>query len=251
MKQTILFLFNSSLYAPQPWLDDGRYNCVSVDYDETDHSGQHRPLQDHPRHWRLNVDLSRGWVAFDEINELCGAYGLAWPSLVVSFAPCTDLAGSGAKHFAKKALKDPQFQERAVEQAQLATLWECPYVVENPVGRLSTLWRKPNVYVHPSDFGGLCPAGPHPEFPDVIPERDAYNKKTGLWWGQGFNAPQKDPVEVIEGANPGWAKLGGKSARTKYIRSLTPRGLAKAIYLANRGERPEETVVECQLELDL
>jgi hypothetical protein len=31
----------------------------------------------------------------------------------------------------------------------------------------------------------------------------------------------------------GHLKLGGKSARTKYIRSLTPRGLARAIYEAN------------------
>ena len=43
MKPTILFLFNSSGYAVKPWLDCGLYNCVSVDHDDTDHSGEHRP----------------------------------------------------------------------------------------------------------------------------------------------------------------------------------------------------------------
>ena len=33
--------------------------------------------------------------------------------------------------------------------------------------------------------------------------------------------------------NPCHKMLGGKSARTKYIRSLTPRGMSRAIYLAN------------------
>jgi len=117
--------------------------------------------------------------------------------------------------------------------AVLAARLGCPYVIENPVSILSSLWRKPDAYVHPSDFGGYCPEGPHPEFPGVIPEKDAYRKKTCLWYGNGFIMPPKRPVEVTEENNPGWAKLGGKSARTKYIRSLTPRGLSRAIYEAN------------------
>lgn len=36
----------------------------------------------------------------------------------------------------------------------------------------------------------------------------------------------------VVGTIPG-AKLGGKSSRTKMIRSLTPRGLAKAVMIAN------------------
>ena len=42
MKPTVLFLFNSSDHAPRPWLDDGRFNVVSVDYDNTDHSEANR-----------------------------------------------------------------------------------------------------------------------------------------------------------------------------------------------------------------
>lgn len=63
--------------------------------------------------------------------------------------------------------------------------------------------------------------------------RDAYVKKTCLWVGNGFVMPSAAVVTADSGDNPGWAKLGGKSARTKTIRSLTPRGFAKAVYEAN------------------
>lgn len=236
MKPTVLFLFNSSDYAPRPWIDDGGFNVVSVDYDDTDHSGAHRePVEGHTV---LNIDLSRSFahqIVWWELSQR----GMAQPSLVVSFAPCTDLAVSGAKHFASKLERDPQCQERAVRMARLAEQFGCPYMVENPVSRLATLWRKPDTYWHPWHYSGDCPEGPHPEFPGIIPERDWYNKKSCLWTGNGFIHPHRNPIkgwgtEPVDSDNPGWAKLGGKSARTKYIRSLTPRGFARAVYEANR-----------------
>ena len=56
MKPTILFLFNSSDYAPAPWIADGRFNVVSVDYDDTDHSGTTRETTGN--HVHLNIDLA-------------------------------------------------------------------------------------------------------------------------------------------------------------------------------------------------
>ena len=219
---------------------------VSVDYDDTDHSGAHRePVEGHTV---LNIDLSR-YGALTVQSELTYR-GLAMPSLVVSFAPCTDLAVSGAAHFERKREADPQFQEKAVRMARLAEQFGCPYMVENPVSVLATLWKKPEMYWHPYDFAYLCPTGPHPEFPDVIPERDLYPKKTGLWCGNGFKLPLKvalpASIEVPKDF-PGHTKLGGKSARTKYIRSLTPRGFAMAIYEANRDEILSQYGVNTQL----
>lgn len=231
MKPTALFLFNSSRYAVDPWLDE--FNCVSVDHDDTDHSGTKRDTWSHANHWRIDVDLS-GPLATQRVLAKLLALGLECPSVVISFAPCTDLAVSGARHFKAKAERDPQFQDKAVTLARIAETFGVPYCVENPVSVLATKWRKPDVTCHPADFGGFCEAGPHPEFPDVIPERDAYYKKTCLWLGHGFRAPYTAAVVVKDDANPGWAKLGGKSARTKYIRSLTPRGLARALFEANR-----------------
>ena len=239
MKPTILFLFNSSTYAVAPWLADGGYECVSIDYQSTDHSKAHRPLVEHPRHTRLNIDLSDSG-AVETITECLNWHGLEQPSFILSFAPCTDLAVSGAAHFARKRSIDPLFQDKAVALCRLVEHWDCPSIVENPVSVLATMWKKPTGYVHPWQFSYLFDTlvGPHPEFPDVIPAYDWYNKKTGLWCQHGAAMPEIDwaAVKGPTSVNPGWAQLGGKSARTKYIRSLTPRGMAKAIYLANKDQ---------------
>jgi len=232
MKPTILFLFNSSSYAPAPWVADGRFNVVSVDYDTTDHAEAHRePLEGVTQ---LSIDLSKTW-SVEAVKLALMGLGMAMPSLVVSFAPCTDMAVSGAKHFASKLAADPECQNRAARMAQLASKFGCPYIVENPVSILSTLWRKSDVIVQPHRFSGFI--GPeeqaHPDFPGLIPDGDRYRKTTCLWLGNGAMAPLVDSRDPLEEGNPGWAKLGGKSARTKYIRSLTPRGLSRAIYAAN------------------
>jgi len=236
MKPTILFLFNSSSYAVQPWLDDGRFNVVSVDYDDTDHSAAHTTPQ--AGHTVLNIDLSQRfprWKIEDALEEL----RFQLPSLVISFTPCTDLAVSGAAHFKNKLAKNPECQREAVAMARLAEQFNCAYMVENPVSVLATMWRKPDIYFHPYEFSGYLGLneGPHPEFSSVIPAYDAYNKKTCLWTGKGFVLPVKRVwMKPSSDVNPGHQKLGGKSARTKYIRSLTPRGFARAVYEANAAK---------------
>jgi hypothetical protein len=234
MKPTILFLFNSSHYAVQPWLDDGRFECVSVDYDATDHSGTDRPQEATQGHYRLSIDLSEHGAR--EIDRQLEGLGLAPPSFIFSMAPCTNLAVSGAAHFARKRAIDPLFQERAVGMARIVEQWDCPSIVENPVSVLATLWKPCTGYVHPWYFSLDCPEGEHPEFPTIIPPMDMYNKKTGLWCTNGAHMPLGMKTGGPTGDFPGHTQLGGKSARTKYIRSLTPRGMAKAIYLANKDE---------------
>jgi hypothetical protein len=231
-KPCILFLFNSSMYAMDPWLQAG-HRCVTVDWNDTDHSAHRKPPETLEGLDRLSIDLSTG-DALGTLQEALGALGVT-PRLVVSFAPCTDLAVSGAAHFSKKRALNPLFQTKAVSMATLATGLGIPYVIENPVSVLATLWRKPCAYVNPKDFGGYLPEEDiHPEEPNLFPPRDAYNKKTGLWTGNGFILPVPMPVEEKESAFPCHRALGGKSARTKHLRSLTPRGLSMAIYVANK-----------------
>jgi hypothetical protein len=45
--------------------------------------------------------------------------------------------------------------------------------------------------------------------------------------------PWTDPVEPEQGHSRQHLKLGGKSMKTKNIRSATPRGFAKAVYEFN------------------
>ncbi len=250
MRPTILFLFNTSDYAPRPWLDDGRFNVVSVDFDETDHSGAHRePVAGHTV---LNIDLSTAF-ARDAVGFALLGLGMAPPSFVVSFVCCTNLSVAGAKHFASKLARDPECQNRAVRMAKLASEFDCPYMVENPVSILATRWKKPEFTFHPWEYSGHCPEGPHPEFPEVIPANDWYNKRTCLWTGNGFRMPPKTHREGPTEVFPGWSKLGGKSARTKYIRSLTPRGFSYALYAENHRQLLDECarVSPQQLELEL
>lgn len=82
--------------------------------------------------------------------------------MIIAFPPCTHIAVSGAKHFAKK-IADGRQQE-GIDFFMLFANCKCEKVViENPVGIMSTRYRKPDQIVNPFQFG------------DAIP------KKTCLW----------------------------------------------------------------------
>lgn len=160
----------------------------------------------------------------------------------MAFPVCTDLAVSGAPHFKAKAKRDPEFQTKAASYAMMCSQFfnelGVPYFIENPVSVLSTLWRKPNYTFHPYEYGKYIAdsEAEHPLWPDYIAAKDAYPKKTCLWTGNGFTMPWTDPVEPEQGHSRQHLKLGGKSVKTKNIRSATPRGFARAVYEFNSGD---------------
>lgn len=113
-------------------------------------------------HWAFSCDLL---PADDDSpwhyeGDCLKVLRLGW-DLVMAHPPCTHLASSGARHFAEKR-RDGRQQEgvrffmrmvRACEK--YATRW----AVENPVGIMSTLFRKPDQIVQPWQFGhGECKA---------------------------------------------------------------------------------------------
>lgn len=161
------------------------------------------------------------------------------PDIVFGFPPCTDLAVSGAAHFEAKRAKNPRFQDEAVALARqvekLGNLCRVPWFAENPVSVLSTLWRKPDYSFHPYEYGGYLTEAEahHPRWPDYIAPYDRYRKKTCLWTGNGFKMPDPKSVGDPGSDSDQHKKLGGKSAKTKQIRSETPRGFAKAVMEAN------------------
>jgi hypothetical protein len=234
MQQYVISLYDYTGEALKPWAEAG-YTCHAFDiqHDPDVHKTelfkgggsihyQHADLHDFSTHSDLFFSFSGRKVAF----------GMAFPV-------CTDLAVSGAAWFKKKAEADPLFQQRAAQHAtDCAGLFDdfgCPYFIENPVSVLSTLWRKPDHTFHPYEYGGYIAKNDaqHPRWPDYIADRDAYPKKTCLWTGNGFVMPPKVPVEPETGHSRQHLKLGGKSAKTKNIRSATPRGFAIAVMAAN------------------
>jgi hypothetical protein len=71
--------------------------------------------------------------------------------MVIAFPPCTHLAVSGAKHFEQKR-KDGR-QQQGVDFFMQFTKLQCAYAIENPIGIMSKLWRKPDQIIQPWQFG--------------------------------------------------------------------------------------------------
>ncbi len=220
---TIVSLFDRSGNALRPWAARG-HTCLAFDL--------------------LNDDRVENYSGGGSIRyikrDLRSLYLYRSVSFLMGWPPCDDLAVSGAKHFETKRQADPDFQKKALALAMQIPRWgkelNVPWMFENPVSALASLYRKPDHYFHPYEYGGYLPADDvHPRFPAYIAPRDAYPKKTCIWSGNGFIMPDKQPVPCPEGFSTQFKKLGGKSARTKQIRSEGPRGFLEAVYQANKG----------------
>lgn len=204
-------LFDYTGAMVEPWRRAGAL-CICID---TQHSGKL------PRHVEAGITYKVGY----DIHGIM-RYSRNWPQpdIVFGFPPCTDLAVSGARWFADKAALDPDFQLRAVALARTVETFgehhSVPWMLENPVSRLSTLWRKPDYWFHPWQFADLCPD-------------DNYTKKTGIWCGRGFvmpkglDKPLALPDDRIHKAPPGAGRAN--------FRSATPRGFSEAVFSSNYG----------------
>jgi len=89
----------------------------------------------------------------------------AW-DLIIAFPPCTHLANSGAKHFAKKQ-KDGRQQQAIAFFLEFTQANSRFIAIENPIGIMSTKYRKPDQIIHPWQF--------------MLSEADDYPKATCLW----------------------------------------------------------------------
>lgn len=241
-RPVVLSLYDLTGEAVRPWAEAG-YACYIFDIQHPKSS----PIE-HVGHLggaivRCHADLHKASSLFAIADMFKGANVV----FMSAFPVCTDLAVSGAAWFKSKAEKDPDFQTKAAAYARwcadLGDLLGCPYYIENPVSRLATLWRKPDHSFHPYEYGGYIPQSQarHPRWPEYIADRDAYPKKTCLWTGGGFTMPQKVEVPFGGGYSTQHLKLGGKSQRTKDIRSATPRGFANAVFITHSTNDHFET----------
>lgn len=227
----VLSFYDYTTEAVKPWADAG-YDCYCFDIQ---HEGTNKKYYGQGSITTVHADLHK----WDTYMDLLTKFKADDVSMVLGFPVCTDLAVSGAKWFVKKEEENPGFQLTATQHAKdiadFANRLGVPYMIENPVSVLATLWRKPNYSFHPYEYGGYIAdtEAEHPLYPAYIAPKDAYPKKTCLWTGNGFIMPPKKPVEPEAGHSRQHLKLGGKSMKTKNIRSATPRGFAKAVYLAN------------------
>ena len=229
--KSAVFLYDFTGIMSEPWLKAG-YHCFLIDgqHPEGLHTDPENPLLH-----RMGI-----WLDHFKSNESMRyiTARIPIPEIIFGFPECTDLAVSGAAHFQKKRLADPLFQVKAVDNAllvrDLGNQWGCKWAFENPVSVIATKYRKPDFYFHPWEYGGYITGdGVHPTYPDYIAPFDAYPKYTAIWHGNGFVEPERKPVAVKPGYSTQHRKLGGKSLKTKNIRSATPRGFAEAVFQAN------------------
>ena len=220
----IISLFDLTGEMVKPWHEAG-YKCLIVD-------------TQHPT--GINERGDGIWTQGMDINEWCPKK--EWVNtvkMVFAFPPCTHLAVSGAKWFKGKGLGALCDSIKLFERSAFWGDWfGSSYLIENPISTISTYWRKPDVIFNPYEYGGYLPENDVNPVSELIEPRDAYPKKTCLWFGNGFVMPEKKIVKVKPGYSNQHKKLGGKSLRTKNIRSATPRGFARAVFLEN--SRPDQ-----------
>ena len=155
MEAEVWSLCDRSMVALEPWAAAG-FRCAAVDIEAPS-----RPPPPGVEHLQADILDLRG---------LPGArFVLGWP-------PCTHLARSGARWWPLKG--DAALAEALALVSQVRVLaGDVPLVVENPIGRLSTHWRKPDTIVHPYQFAHH---GPDPAADGIaLAQSRAYFRQIG------------------------------------------------------------------------
>lgn len=135
---------------------------------------------------------------------------------VIAQPPCTDFASSGAQWWAEKDAKGlTEISNELVRQTmRTLELFRPPvWWLENPVGRMQKLNGLPDPVLSfdPWHFG------------------DPWTKRTSYWGNFNPKVPTA-MVEPIEGS-----KVHKLSSSAKFERSLTPEGVAYAMFMANNA----------------
>ena len=130
------------------------------------------------------------------------AYGLEW-DLMVAHPPCTYLSRAGARWW-----KEPWRVEAASKARDFVlALWNAPILrvaIENPVGKLNSLWRYPDQVIDPSYFG------------------ESFTKRTCLWL-RGLPPLLATVVQVetdpLLPSNVGWGRRKGQRSHPGHVHS--------------------------------
>ena len=126
--------------------------------------------------------------------------------LMIAHPPCTHLAVSGARHFARK--RESGEQQEAIDFfMRLANAPIKKIAIENPVCIMSSIWRKPDQIIQPWQFG-------HGE-----------TKATCLWLKE---LPRPQPTNIVEGRDNRIHRMPPSVDRWK-LRSKTYQGIADAM----------------------
>ena len=181
----------------------------------------------HPE-WHIKGDvlpLLNGVCTFKTMDGQEHSVSGQW-DMIIAFPPCTYLTVTGNRWFnieryGGKAIQRHKDRKDAIDFFMTFANADCEKIsIENPVGIMSSAWRKPNQIINPWQFG------------------DAFEKKTCLWLKGLPELTATNIVEIPPRKNfasgktmPSWYAEAWhlpKEERAK-LRSKTFPGIAKAM----------------------
>jgi len=110
-------------------------------------------------------------------TDVLSLLNMGW-DMMIAFPPCTYLCRSGARWWPDRRVE----QEEALQFVHTLAGSSVPRIaIENPIGCLSTRWRKPDQIIQPWWFG--------------VPE-----VKATCIWLKGL--PELQPTDIVEGRTP-------------------------------------------------
>jgi len=179
----------------------GGYDIWSCDTEPTDIPGQHYQGD------VMNI-IHDGW------------------DMMIAFPPCTHLAVSGARHFEQKR-KDGRQQQGIDFFMQMINAPIPKIAVENPIGIMSSIYRKPNQIIQPYHFGHEASKAtclwlknlPLLKHNNVVSKGDVFISSTG----------KKYPAWSHDVADVNGKKIGYNTPEIKKIRNTTFQGIADAM----------------------
>lgn len=164
-------------------------------------------------------------ISFETMDGKCHQFDGKW-DLIIVHPPCTRLCNSGQRWLywgTEEYRRNKKMeQDEAIEFFMFWTRVDCPRIaIENPMGIMSSLYRKPDFTYNPYDFEG-----------------ETECKKTGIWIigdlpklkpTRKIPLPKEERTQGIWKAHFGDKKLAWNDPETARLRSQTPTGVAKAM----------------------
>ena len=178
----------------------------------------------HPE-WHIKQDvlpLLNGNCTFKVMNGEKHTIKGKW-DMIIAHPPCTRLCSSGQRwlHWGSEEYRTKKIKEQkeAIDFFMNFVYADCDKIaIENPVGIMSTHYRKPDCIYNPYDFKG-----------------ETECKKTCLWL-KGLSPlkptqslPKEQRTQGIWKAQFGNKKLSWNDPLTAKLRSATPKGVAEAM----------------------
>lgn len=169
-------------------------------------------------HEAYSCDIKPCSGGFPEFHLMCDVIPLLsefW-DMIIAFPPCTYLSFAGNRY-----LSQPGRLEKRLAAAEFFMKFvnaPCEHIaIENPVGYMNSVYRRPDQIIHPYYFG------------------DPFMKRTCLWLK---NLPQLYPTNTLKRPEPVYVQSNGKkrywvetvsSSDRQSIRSKTFPGIAAAM----------------------